>query len=313
MFEARYNHMSEGPPAGPMDRRGQQTDRRRLAWHPGQPERRRGPAERRQCTRPLDPAGRRRGPPDRRAASLAAQAPLSLGQDLLPQVSHALRTPLTTIQGYAALLGRRLRQQGAAADLVRPARAIDAQAHRLAALLDELLDLCELSQPDARLQLRRFDLAALAHEAIAEAETHHTNYRFTLQAERPLFVRGDLQRLRQVLDELLCNAVKYSPEGADVRVQAWSADGRTTLVVADSGIGMAPDELGRCFEPFYQAHPEDWHQYGGLGLGLTLCRVVVERHGGHIWAKSSPGLGSAFYVQLPSGARGQGAGGRSEL
>jgi signal transduction histidine kinase len=228
------------------------------------------------------------------------QAPLSLGQDLLPQVSHALRTPLTTIQGYAALLERRLRRQDAPADLLRPVRAIDAQAHRLGALVDELLDLSELSQLDARLQLRRFDLAALAHEAVAEARTHHQNYRFTLQAEGASFVRGDLLRLRQVLDELLRNAVNYSPEGAEVRVQAWSEDDRATLAVADSGIGLAPDELGRCFEPFFQAHSADWHQYGGLGLGLTLCRVIVERHGGHIWAKSSPGLGSAFYVQLPA-------------
>jgi two-component system OmpR family sensor kinase len=300
MYEARYSYMNELPPDASADRRGKRTDRRRLAWQPGQPERRRGPDERRQCARPLDPAGRRRGPPDRRAASFAAQAPLSLGQDLLPQVSHALRTPLTAIQGYAALLGRRLRRQDAPADLVRPVRAIDAQAHRLAALLDELLDLSELSQPDARLQLRRFDLAALAHEVVAEAQTRHAGYRFTLQAERPSFVRGDLQRLRQVLDELLCNAVKYSPEGAEIRVQLWSENGRTTLAVADSGPGLAPDDLARCFEPFFQAHPEDWHEHGGLGLGLTVCHVIVERHGGHIWARSSPGLGSAFYVQLPA-------------
>src|SRR5581483_9635749 len=131
MLEHRYTPMNEPPRGAPGDRRGGRTDRRTLAWNPGQPERRRGPAERRQAVRPLDPAGRRRGPPDRRAAAYAAQAPLALGQDLVPQVSHALRTPLTSIQGYAALLQRRLRQQGAAADLLRPAQAIDVQAHRL--------------------------------------------------------------------------------------------------------------------------------------------------------------------------------------
>jgi signal transduction histidine kinase len=179
-------------------------------------------------------------------------------------------------------------------------RAIDAQAHRLGALLDELLDLSELSQPDARLQLRRFDLAALAHEAVAEAQARHPARRFILQADPPLLVRGDLLRLRQVLDELLRNAVRYSPDGGEIRVQAWHEGGRTMLAVADSGVGLAPDHLTRCFDPFFQAHPEDWYQYGGLGLGLTLCRVIVERHGGHVWATSSPGRGSAFYVQLPA-------------
>lgn len=299
MLEPRYTPMNELPPEASPERRGQRTDRRRLAWHPGQPERRLGPDERRQCTTPLDPAGRRRGPPNRRAP-YAAQAPLMLGQDLLPQVSHALRTPLTAIQGYAALLGRRLRQQDAAGNLAGPVRAIDEQAHRLGALLDELLDLSELSQPDARLQRRRLDLAALAHEAVAEAQARELGRRFTLQAEPPLFVRGDMQRLRQVIDELLTNATKYSAEGGEIRVQAWTEDGRTILAVADSGTGLAPDHLDRCFDPFFQAHPEDWHQYGGLGLGLTLCRVIVERHGGQVWAKSSLGLGSAFYVQLPA-------------
>jgi two-component system, OmpR family, phosphate regulon sensor histidine kinase PhoR len=302
MLESHYSYKSERPPApaAATERRGQRTDRRRLSWYPGQPERRRGPAERRLYTSPLDPAGRRRGPPDRRASSYAAQAPLTLGQDLLPQVSHALRTPLTAIQGYAALLGRRLRQQDAAGDLVGPVYAIDAQAHRLGGLLDELLDLSELSQPDARLQRRRFDLAALAHEAVAEAKARYPERRFTLQAEPPLCVRGDLQRLRQVIDELLTNAMKYGPADGEIRVQVWTEDNRVTLAVADSGTGLAPDDLDRCFDPFFQAHPEDWHQHGGLGLGLTLCRVIVERHGGQVWAKSSPGLGSAFYVQLPA-------------
>src|SRR5690242_12970981 len=130
MLEQPYHRMNEFPPPSAGERRGQRTDRRRLAWHAGQPERRRGLPERRQMARPFDPAGRRRGPPDRRAASYAGQAPLSLGQDLLPQVSHALRTPLTTIQGYAALLGRRMRRQGVADDLQVPVRAIETQARR---------------------------------------------------------------------------------------------------------------------------------------------------------------------------------------
>ncbi|HLH23205.1 MAG TPA: ATP-binding protein [Chloroflexota bacterium] len=298
MLEHHSEEMNDRPPPSPTERRGPRSDRRHVAGQEGQADRRRGPADRRQSGRLLDPAGRRRGPPDRRAASWAAQAPLSLGQDLLPQVSHALRTPLTTIQGYAALLGRRLRQQGEPSNLVGPVRAIDQQAHRLGALVDELLDLSELSQPDARLQLRRFDLAALAHEAVAEARTRYPAHRFTLETEPALFVRGDLQRLRQVLDELLANAVKYSLAGGEIRVQAWSEDGRITLSVADNGPGLAPEHVSRCFEPFFQAHPEDWHRHGGLGLGLTLCRVIVERHGGHMWVQSAPGRGSVFYAQL---------------
>jgi signal transduction histidine kinase len=71
------------------------------------------------------------------------------------------------------------------------------------------------------------------------------------------------------------------------------------LAVADSGMGLAPEHLEHVFEPFFQALPEDWHRYGGLGLGLTLCRVIVEHHGGRTWAKSVLTVGSVFYVQLP--------------
>src|SRR4051812_21942245 len=100
MLQPHYTSRGASPAGAGAERRGQRTDRRLLAWYPGQPERRRGPRERRQRVRPLDPAGRRRGPPDRRAAAFASPAPLALGQDLVPQVSHALRTPLTSIFGY---------------------------------------------------------------------------------------------------------------------------------------------------------------------------------------------------------------------
>ncbi len=299
-MERHGSQMNELPSRPAAERRDERADRRDPAERSAPPGRRRRPTERREQARPLDSASRWRGPPDRPAAPYAGQAPLSLGQDLLPQVSHALRTPLTAIQGYAALLGRRLRQRGAPPDLLGPVGAIDVQAHRLGRLLDELLDLSELSQPDARLQLGRCDLAALAHEAVAEARSRYPTRRFTLRARPPLVVRGDGPRLRQVLDELLRNAVKYSPVDGEVHVQAWNQEGHVTLAVADGGIGLAPDHLDHCFDPFFQAQPEQWYRYGGLGLGLTLCRVVVERHGGQIWAQSAPGRGSVFQIRLPA-------------
>jgi signal transduction histidine kinase len=100
--------------------------------------------------------------------------------------------------------------------------------------------------------------------------------------------------------ELLCNAVKYSPEDGEVRVRAWRTDADVLLLVADEGEGIAPEHLPRLFEPFFQVTAEgDPQQPGGLGLGLTLCRAIASRHGGQIWAESTPGEGTRLWVQLP--------------
>ena len=285
------------------ERRGPSTDRRQGGWLPGQPDRRQGPPERRVQARPVAQPGRRRGLPDRRLRTRMPSAPLPplpVGPDLLPLMSHELRTPLTSIQGYAQLLGRRLRQRGATDDLLGPVNEIGAQARRLGNLVDELLDLSELAQPNARIPAYRLELAAVVREAAATVRGQTRKCRIVVEVAPPLPVRGDAERLRQLVVELLLNAVKYSPEGGEVRVQAWGAGEDVLLQVADQGEGVAPEHLSRLFEPFFQVTADDDPQQpGGLGLGLTLCHAIASRHGGRIWAESTPGEGTRLWVQLP--------------
>jgi signal transduction histidine kinase len=285
-----------------LDRRGRATDRRHGGWLPGQPDRRQGPTERRQRVQSLSQAGRRRGLPDRRVHAripCAGLPPLTVGQDVLTVVSHELRTPLTTIQGYAQLLARRLRERGAADDLLGPANAIGAQARRLGTLVDELLDLTELAHPDPRLQAYRLDLAVVVREAVASAQAQARKHPIVCDTEETLPVRGDAERLRQLVGELLRNAAKFSSDGGSITVRAWATDQHVLLVVADQGVGIAPPHLHRIFEPFFQLTPEECPQAGGLGLGLTLCTAIVHGHGGQLGADSTPGQGSRFWVQLP--------------
>jgi len=225
--------------------------------------------------------------------------PLPLTTDLLPLVSHELRTPITSIQGYAELLTRRLRQRGADRDLLEPAAVIGVQVRRLNAIVSELLDLSELSNADARLRVGRVNLEALTRQAAVAMQATAPGHTVRVEATPSIVVWGDGARLRQLLDHLLRNAVKYSPEGGEIRVRSWTTEDNVCLAVEDTGIGIAPEHLDRLFEAFYQTEPPTQRHFGGLGLGLTLCRAIVENHGGTIWAESTPGHGSTFYVQLP--------------
>jgi signal transduction histidine kinase len=111
---------------------------------------------------------------------------------------------------------------------------------------------------------------------------------------------ADPELLRQVIVNLLDNAVKFSPRGGTVRIRARAKDGQAILAVSDEGIGIAPGKLPRLFERFYQADGSATRHYGGMGIGLALCRAIVQAHGGRIWAESrGADQGSTFYIALP--------------
>jgi signal transduction histidine kinase len=150
------------------------------------------------------------------------------------------------------------------------------------------------------LRLRRgpVDLVEIVHEALTRARTQGTEHTLHLEAPRvPIVGSWDRDRLGQVLDNLIGNAIKYSPAGGEIaiRVQAANADG--LVRIEDHGIGIAADVLPRLFERFYQG--QDPGVSTGLGLGLYIARMLVEAHGGRIWAESEPGRGSTFVISLP--------------
>lgn len=216
-----------------------------------------------------------------------------LQRDFLAMVTHDLRSPLTAIKGWAQLLQRRT-------DAHDRSRQTVSRILAQVGLMERLIgDLAELVRMEAgQLQIRRepADLVTLAGEQVALVQMQTDGHVLRVESEGPLVARVDRQRIGQVLQNLLINAVKYSPNGGDVTIRLGAGDGEARIDVIDRGIGIPPDQLDRLFERFYRA---DVTGAGGLGLGLHISRMLVDAHGGRIAVTSSPGQGSVFTVTLP--------------
>jgi PAS domain S-box-containing protein len=213
-------------------------------------------------------------------------------QDFIAMASHDLLTPVTVLRARAQLLQRR--QTYDEASVV----SILEQASRMERLITDLRELVQVE--GGRLALRRepVDLVEIVHEALTRARTQETGN--ALQIEAPLFpIVGfwDRDRLGQVLDNLIGNAIKYSPHGGEIAIWVEATNAEGLVRIEDHGIGIASDVLPQLFERFYQG--QDPGVSTGLGLGLYIARMLVEAHGGRIWAESEPGQGSTFVISLP--------------
>ncbi len=223
-----------------------------------------------------------------------------LKDDFLSAAAHDLKTPLTTLLAQAQLLARKAEQAPDAPTDRAGIERIIAEARRMSALVNELLDAARVGRGrliGARVPV---DLTALAAEVCARWPPE----RCVLVAPEPVVGEYDSHRITQVIEQLVENAVKYSPNGEPVTVQVWSEGDQARLSVADRGIGIPPGDLPHIFDRFYRAANVDDRQFAGMGLGLSLCRSIVEQHGGRIWATSTPGRGSTFQVALPIKAGG---------
>jgi signal transduction histidine kinase len=219
--------------------------------------------------------------------------------ELVNIVSHELRTPLASVLGFTALLLKREFDPAARRHYLG---IVDAQARRLAALLEDFLDVQRIEHQGLDLVTERIDLAALLDEQAQLYGAQSPKHRIDVDIdERPLLVRGDPNRLAQVLGNLLSNAIKYSPDGGVVELSAMRHDRGVRLSVADEGLGIAPDQQERIFTKFFRG---DAAATGitGTGLGLAVSREIIEAHGGRIGFESDPGIGSTFWVELPTAA-----------
>lgn len=215
-------------------------------------------------------------------------------------VSHELRTPLTAVKGSLALL-----QSGRLGDLDdRGRQMLDVAVtatDRLVLLVDDILDVERLQSAPPELQMEDMDLRDVVEQAIGAmgpvAGAHHV----TLEARlAPVLVHVDRDRMLQVLTNLLSNAIKFSPVSGTVVVHGGTEGRRVAVRVSDQGRGIPADQLEPVFERFHQVDSSDRRDRGGTGLGLTICRMLVEQHGGEIWAESERGAGSTFTVALPA-------------
>ncbi|MDP8909946.1 MAG: MASE1 domain-containing protein [Chloroflexota bacterium] len=217
-------------------------------------------------------------------------------------VSHELRTPLTSIRGSLGLL-----QSGVLGPLPEQGQRMVTIAvqntDRLVRLINDILDIERIDSGDIAMHEQLCDAAELIERAVqgigqgaAEAQVR------LIEDAQPAALLADPDRVFQILTNLISNAVKFSPPGANVRVSSVRRDHEVLFEVADEGRGIPADKLEAIFERFQQVDASDSREKGGTGLGLAICRTIVERHGGRIWVDSEPGVGSTFSFVLPTQA-----------
>jgi signal transduction histidine kinase len=221
-------------------------------------------------------------------------------RDFVATVSHELRTPVASVYGAAQTLRARSELP---ADTRRQLFdvVIDESAH-LARLVDQILLAERLDSGPVEVVAESFDGLALAREVVDAARrrlapTH--SLELTAPPSLPP-VDADRERLRQVLVNLVDNALKYSPQGGQISVELERRNGRIRFTVRDEGVGISPAEQARVFEKFHRLDANMLTGIGGTGLGLYICRALVEQMGGTITVASGPGKGSAFSVELPA-------------
>jgi len=223
-----------------------------------------------------------------------------LHSTFIQNVSHELRTPLTIIQGYAELLGDG--SLGALAPEQQEALfVIVDHAYALRALVERIEILLEVeAHATAPLPLALDEIVAEVVKGRRAAATQ-AGLRLEVYLEPGLPpVSGAPYHLRQAIDCLLENALKFTPDGGRIEVQVYTEPGWVCLAVSDTGIGMTREGLKRIFTRFYQRDRSTTRRYGGIGLGLTLIRAVIEEHGGRIEVESQPSQGSQFTIKLPA-------------
>jgi PAS domain S-box-containing protein len=224
--------------------------------------------------------------------------------EYLALIGHELRTPLTSISAYTELL-READAQTLATDGPALLEVVDRNANQLRHIINELLELSALDTGHAAVQLTPVDLAAVVRESVASIRAVIADEPLTVTAVLPgeMVLPGDRQRLRQIVDNLLGNAVKYSPDGGTVDVHLRSSGRAAELSVSDSGVGVTPEEREKMFTGLYRtSRPRD-KALPGSGLGLTLSRAVVHRHHGTIELIGDDGPGTTIRVRLPLDAR----------
>jgi signal transduction histidine kinase len=220
-----------------------------------------------------------------------------LREDFLSAAAHDLKTPLTTLIGKAQLMERlALRNPDAPADLAG-IQLLVREGQRLKQIVLELLDAARAEQGRLVGERVSVELVALAEEICARhsVEPHSC----AVESSAPVVGMYDAFRITQLLENLVENGVKYSPLGGDVRLKVWADDERAHISVSDQGIGVPAHDLPHIFERFYRAANVDDRQFAGMGLGLFICRGIVEQHGGRIHVSSQPGVGSCFQIELP--------------
>jgi signal transduction histidine kinase len=222
-----------------------------------------------------------------------------LKSEFISSISHELRTPLGFITGYTTTL---LRSDVSHSKETRQEflQIIKEESEKLLELVENLLDTSRIQIGSFAVETMPMDIGELAQNVVKKVESITDQYSLLLSFDPKLpSILGDSRRLEQVLLNLLENAIKYSPQGSQITISGERKDDYIQVSITDEGQGIPQAELAKIFDAFYRVPVHDDQEARGAGLGLTICKAIVEAHGGSIWAESTLGGGSIFYFTLP--------------
>jgi signal transduction histidine kinase len=234
-------------------------------------------------------------------ARARAEVAVRLRDQFLSIAAHELKTPLTSLLGYAQLFQRRAARAGSLGEADQRALGVIVdQAARLNRMVTALLDISRIESGQLSITRAPLDLCVLARQVIEQARSQADDHPLELAClHEPLIVEGDDLRLEQVLQNLVQNAVKYSPDGTPITVRIARQGAQACIAVTDRGIGIPTQAIPRLFQRFYRAPNVDELRISGMGIGLYVVREIVMLHGGTVEVESEEGAGSTFTVCLP--------------
>ncbi|MEP7372131.1 MAG: PAS domain S-box protein [Chitinophagaceae bacterium] len=218
--------------------------------------------------------------------------------DFLAVASHELKTPITSIKAYTQLLAKTYEKTDN--DFLKNALGkMESQVNKMTKLVSDFLKLSKIESGKLQLNSETFNLNELVHEVVDDIQMVSGNHKILVNEDTPVKVLADRERIAQVINNFLNNAVKYSPDNKHISVKIEHADGVVTVSVTDKGIGIKPEEHDKIFERFYRARANTNTSFSGFGIGLYICAEIIRRHNGKIGVTSKEGKGASFYFALP--------------
>jgi signal transduction histidine kinase len=233
-----------------------------------------------------------------------------LKTQFLSIASHELRTPLTAVSGFMQIARRRMSRLSKATDVPPSLREdaqkadetlemADRQAKKLARLIDELLDVSRLQQGRVEMRLAQIELADVVRDVAERMRLLGKGHEIETKIDGAALIIADRDRIEQVFESLVGNAIKYSPDLGRIEMSMHVNGADAIVLVRDEGIGIAPGEVEKIFGLFYRSPDPRADHVGGLGLGLYVSREIVSQHHGRVWAEHNIGAGTTFHVTLP--------------